>query len=254
MNLLFVPAFVTSPYLYNENKYYDGMQGLMIQERCLIMFAKYPEKGKVKSRLILEGYKVLVADLYRCFIEDLIERVSTGNYTFLMAYDPPERKNDFIKLFGDGLSYLPQEGEDLGVRMYRAFTECFSNGFRYVVIIGSDSPDIPHGIIEEAFRSLNEHGAVIGPTWDGGYYLIGFSRGFVSRRFFENMLWSTSNVFEETMRRFQEDGIPVHVLPGWRDIDRADDIYSLLKESECSDFGKSRTIKFLKENGFTATS
>ena len=226
----------------------------MNQERCLIMFAKYPEKGKVKSRLILEGYEGLAADLYRCFIEDLIERLSTGNYTFLMAYDPPEKKDDFIKMFGDGLSYVPQERKDLGFRMHRAFTDCFANGFRSAVIIGSDSPDIPRGIIEEAFHSLNKHGAVLGPAWDGGYYLIGFSRDFISEHVFENIQWSTAHVFEETMRRFQEAGILVHLLPAWRDIDRADDVYSLIKESEGSDFVKSRTIKFLKKNGFPTAS
>lgn len=226
----------------------------MDQERCLIMLAKYPEKGKVKSRLILEGYEGLTVDLYRCFVEDLIERLSTGNYSFLIAYDPPEKKNDFIKLFGDGFSCLPQKGEDLGVRMYRVFTDCFSSGFLSAVIIGSDSPDLPREIIEEAFRSLNEHGAVIGPTWDGGYYLIGFSRDFISEHVFENIQWSTADVFEETMRRFHEAGISVHVLPAWRDIDTKDDVYSLIKDSEGSDFGKSRTIKFLKDNGYTIIS
>ena len=224
----------------------------MNQEHCLIMFAKYPEKGKVKSRLILKGYEGLAADLYRCFVADLIERISTGNYTFLMAYDPPEKKDDFIKIFGGGFSYLPQEGKDLGARMCKAFTDCFANGFRSAVIIGSDSPDIPQEIIEEAFQSLKEHGAVLGRTWDGGYYLIGFSRDSIDGRFFENIQWSTANVFEETMRRFHEAGILVHVLPAWRDIDRTEDVYSLIKESECSDFKNSRTIKFLKENGFTA--
>lgn len=224
----------------------------MNQEHCLIMFVKYPEKGKVKSRLILKGYEGLAADLYRCFVTDLIERISTGNYTFLMAYDPPGKKDDFIKIFGGGLSYLPQEGKDLGARMYKAFTDCFANGFRSAVIIGSDSPDIPQEIIEEAFQSLKEHGAVLGRTWDGGYYLIGFSRDSIDGRFFENIQWSTANVFEETMRRFQEAGILVHVLPAWRDIDRTEDVYSLIKESECSDFKNSKTIKFLKENGFTA--
>ena len=214
------------------------------------MFTKYPEKGKVKSRLILEGYEGLAADLYRCFVADLIERVSTGSYTFLMAYDPPEKKDDFIKIFGDGLSYLPQEGKDLGDRMCKAFTDCFSSGFRSAVIIGSDSPDIPKGIIEEAFHSLNKHSAVIGPTWDGGYYLIGFSRDSICGRFFENIQWSTTHVFEETMRRFHEAGILVHVLPAWRDIDTKDDVYSFIKENEFSDFKKSRTMKFLKENGF----
>jgi uncharacterized protein len=223
---------------------------MMNQERCLIMFTKYPEKGKVKSRLILEGYDGLVADLYRCFIEDLIERLSTGNYSFQMAYDPPAKKNDFIELFGEGLSYTPQMGADLVIRMYEAFTACFLKGFQSAVLIGSDSPDIPQRIIEEAFQSLNEHGAVIGPTWDGGYYLIGFSRDYLAERFFENMLWSTDNVFEETMRRFHDNGVSVHILSAWRDIDKAGDVYSLIKESKYSDFGKSRTMRFLQEHGF----
>lgn len=227
---------------------------MMKQERCLVMFAKYPEKGKVKSRLILEGYDGLVADLYRCFIEDIIERVSTGDYSFCLAYDPPEKKNDFIELFGEGFSYMPQKEADLGMRMYEAFRACFSGGFRYAVIIGSDSPDVPREVIGEAFRSLAEHGAVIGPTWDGGYYLIGFTGDSFSERFFANMTWSTDNVFAETMRQFREEGVSVHILPTWRDIDRAGDIYALVKESEHSDFCQSRTIRFLKENGFTAKS
>lgn len=224
------------------------------QERCLVMFVKYPEKGKVKSRLVLEGYDGLVADLYRCFIEDIIERVSTGDYSFCLAYDPPEKKIDFIELFGEGFSYIPQKEADLGIRMYEAFRTCFSNGFRYAVIIGSDSPDVPREVIAEAFRSLVEHGAVIGPTWDGGYYLIGFAGDSLSERFFADITWSSDNVFAETMRRLSEDGVSVHILPTWRDIDRAGDVYALLKESECSDFGQSKTIRFLKENGFTARS
>jgi len=226
----------------------------MSHERCLIMFAKYPEKGKVKSRLILEGDKGLVADLYRYFIEDLLERLSAGDYRFWMAYDPPEKENDFIELFGDGFLYTPQMGADLGIRMYNTFTSCFLKGFQSVVIIGSDSPNLPGRIIEEAFESLDRYGAVIGPTWDGGYYLIGFSRDSLSGRVFENIMWGTDNVFQETMERFRKDGVLVHVLPKWRDIDRPEDIRSLMKESAESDFAKSRTIRFLKEHGFGAKS
>lgn len=222
----------------------------MSHKRCLVTFAKYPEKGKVKSRLNLDGDDGLVSDLYRCFIEDLLERLSAGDYRFWMAYDPPEKENDFIELFGDGFLYTPQKGADLGIRMYNAFTACFSKGFQSVVIIGSDSPDLPGRIIEEAFESLDRHGAVIGPTWDGGYYLIGFSRDSLSMRVFENMMWGTDRVFQETMERFRKDGVLVHTLPKWRDIDRPEDIRSLMKESAESDFGQSRTIRFLKEHGF----
>ena len=223
----------------------------MSHKRCLVMFARYPEKGKVKSRLILNGDEPPVADLYRCFIEDLLEKLSTGNYQFWMAYDPPERKNDFVELFGGGFFYTPQMAGDLGKRMCNAFTGCFLKGFRSVVIIGSDSPDLPAQIIEEAFDSLDRNGAVIGPTFDGGYYLIGFSRESFSSQVFENMAWSTDRVFPETMRRFQEDAVSVHVLPRWRDMDRREDLRALVEKHEKSDFGQSRTIRFLKEHGLT---
>jgi uncharacterized protein len=226
----------------------------MYKERCLIMFTKYPEAGKVKSRLTLGGDKALVAALYRCFIEDLLEELSAGDYRFLIAYDPPERENDFVKLFGDGFLYTPQIGADLGTRMHDALTRCFSQGFRSVVVIGSDSPNLPRWIIEEAFTSLVSHGAVIGPTWDGGYYLIGFSKDFLSLQVFEDMAWGTESVFKETMHRFRKDGISVHVLPKWRDIDRPEDIHSLMTECAGSDFAASRTMRFLKDCGFTVGS
>ena len=215
------------------------------------MFARYPEKGKVKSRLILNGDESPVADLYRCFIEDLIEKVSTGNYQFCLAYDPPEREKDFVELIGRGFSYTPQMGADLGKRMCNAFTGCFLKGFQSVVIIGSDSPDLPGAFIEEAFESLETNGAVIGPTFDGGYYLIGFARDSFSSRVFENMEWSTDRVFPETMQRFREAAVSVHVLPRWRDMDRLEDIHTLMKEYNEADFGQSRTIRFLKEHGET---
>jgi len=86
-----------------------------------------------------------VADLYRCFIEDLLERVSSGHYKFFIAFDPPEKEKDFSALFGKDFSYLPQTGADLGERMYNAFISCFAGGFRSVVVIGSDSPDLSRG-------------------------------------------------------------------------------------------------------------
>lgn len=216
---------------------------------CLVMLARYPEKGKVKSRLNLDGDESLVADLYRCFIEDLLEKLSAGNYQFVMAYDPPERQIDFIELFGRGFLYTPQIGDDLGKRMSNVFTNCFQKGFQSVVLIGSDSPDLPARIIGEAFDSLEKSGAVIGPAFDGGYYLIGFSSGSFSPRVFENMEWSTDRVFPETIRRLREDAVSIHILPRWQDMDRREDIHSLLNEYDEDDFGQSRTIRFLQEHG-----
>ena len=224
----------------------------MNQERCLVTFVKYPEKGKVKSRLVL-GDDGHVADLYHCFIEDLLESVSSGHYKFLIAFDPPEKEKDIKDLFGKDFSYMPQAGADLGIRMHNALATCFAQGFQSAVIIGSDSPDLPQRIIEEAFQSLQSHDAVIGPTYDGGYYLIGFSKDSFSEIFFENIAWSTDGVYASTITRFDQKRISYHVLPRWRDIDTVDDVRVLLKDCEHSDFSQSKTIEFLRANGFTAS-
>jgi len=219
--------------------------GRMNKDRCLIMFAKYPEKGKVKSRLCRQWDEDIVVRLYRSFIDDLLDRLSVGDYAFRIAFHPVEKRTDFIEQFGDAFSYMPQTGDDLGERMCGAFVRSFAEGHRTVVIIGSDSPDLPPRIIEEAFQSLDKSGAVIGPALDGGYYLIGFSRTSFFSGAFDDVAWGTDLVFKKTLRHLQERGIPVHVLPPWRDIDRPEDIADLIKRNEDSDFTASKTMSLL---------
>lgn len=209
------------------------------------MFTKYPEKGKVKSRLSLYWDEDIVARLYRSFVEDLLDRLSGGDYQFRIAYYPAERDKDFAGQFGDGFSYMPQIGEDLGERMKNTFIRCFSEGLQSVIIIGSDSPDLPRRIIEEAFQALKKHGAVIGPSFDGGYYLIGFSGKSFFSSAFDGVAWGTDSVFKKTMQHLKEAGIPVHVLPVWRDIDRPEDIAALIKDNEKTDFAGSKTMTWL---------
>lgn len=219
-------------------------------KRCLILFARYPEKGKVKTRMIREGNGELVANLYRCFIEDCLERMSKGNYRFCVACDPPGSENAFAEQFGNNILYKSQRGSDLGARMCNAFAECFAEGLPLVVIVGSDIPDLPKEFIREAFEALEGHDAVIGPSRDGGYYLIGFSKDSLCRSVFENMAWSTENVFKETLWRLRQDGASVHVLPVWRDVDACEDLEALMREYDHPDFGTSKTIRFLKAHGF----
>jgi len=221
------------------------------QERCLILFARYPEKGKVKTRMVRDGNGELVTNLYRCFIEDCLERMSKGNYSFSVACDPPGRENAFAQLFGGRILCTSQRGSDLGARMSNAFAQCFKEGLTSVVIVGSDIPDLPREFIENAFEALEEHGAVLGPSKDGGYYLIGFAKDFFYRAVFENMTWSTDCVFQETLRRLRREGISVYLLPLWRDLDTCEDLDVLLRGYNEADFGSSRTINFLKAHGFS---
>jgi uncharacterized protein len=217
----------------------------MNHTRCLIMFAKYPEKGKVKSRLSKQWDEDMVVHLYRLFIEDLLERLSDGNYCLRVACHPAERQKDFIDQFGQGFSCMAQIGEDLGERMSTAFSRCFSEGHQEVVVIGSDSPDLPIQIVQEAFDAVEKNGTVIGPSFDGGYYLIGFRKESFYPGVFEGISWGTDTVFEETMLRLKNAKIPVHVLPPWRDIDRAEDIEALITNNEQTDFATSKTMSFL---------
>ena len=213
------------------------------------MFAKYPEKGKVKTRLCGKWHEGIVARLCRSFIEDLLDRLSCGDYDFRIAYHPVEKKIDFIKKFGNGFSYMAQIGTDWGERMNGAFTRVFLDEFQTVIIIGSDSPDLPREIIEEAFQSLEKNGAVMGPSRDGGYYLIGFRQKSFFPGAFKGIAWGTDHVFEKTMGLLQNAGISVHVLPLWLDVDTPEDVAALVRNNEKSDFSDSKTISFLKNHG-----
>jgi glycosyltransferase A (GT-A) superfamily protein (DUF2064 family) len=97
-------------------------------------------------------------------------------------------------------------------------------GYKRVVLIGSDIPDLPMKYIEEAFQSLKRMDAVIGPAYDGGYYLIGFKDKTFSPQVFEGIAWGTTSVFDETMKKLNRFGRAVHTLPWQRDIDTAEDL------------------------------
>ena len=217
--------------------------------RCLVMFTKYPERGQVKSRLAKDMGKEKAAALYHCFIEDLLERLSRGTYRFQMAFYPADKEHEIKEMFGNEFSYISQAGVDLGERMKNTFNLCFSEGSQSVVVIGSDSPDLPAWIIEEAFFSLDDHDVVIGPSVDGGYYLIGFRKETFNPDVFAGPVWGTASVFQQTMTILRETGALVYALPVWQDIDRPEDIAVLIKNSEKTEFTNSKTILYLQSSG-----
>ena len=220
-------------------------------DRCLVMFAKFPEQGQVKSRLAKDLGAEAATNLYRCFVEDLSERFSKGAYRLYIAFYPAEKECEMRKMLGDGCSYIPQTGEGLGERMKLAFLRCFSDGTRSVVLIGSDIPDLPAWIVAEAFQALDKYGAVIGPSVDGGYYLIGFREDTFCKDVFAALPWGAEMVFQETMNILRTAGAPVYVLPAWRDIDKLEDIAALIKNSEDTGFAHSKTMLYLKAKDLT---
>ena len=221
----------------------------MMQNRCLIVFVKYPQPGQVKSRLANDFGNEFAADLYGAFILDILESAAKGDWQLHIHFYPPEKETGIKKMFGNDHEYRPQRGADLGTRMKNAFEDCFSEGFKSVVLIGSDLPDLPSKLIEDAFAALdNPKDAVIGPATDGGYYLIGFRYDKFLPAVFEGLAWGTGSVFSETLNILQTRGYQTAIMPKWQDIDTRDDLINLMERNKSTAFAHSRTMKYLAAN------
>jgi len=216
----------------------------MSPEKCVILFLRYPEKGKVKMRLgeVLDGDTVLA--LYENFVLDILETLERGGYTLRICYTPGDRGKEVTQWLGKERAYFPQRGADLGERMKNAFSDAFADGYAQAVIVGSDMPDLPEKLIDKALQS-DAADAVIGPSVDGGYYLIGFRRDTFFPGIFEGMPWGTGMVFHKTMEIFHARKFHVHVLDRWRDIDTIHDLREFFSMHRVPARSGSRTIAFL---------
>jgi hypothetical protein len=203
-------------------------------KQCILFFLKAPEEGKVKSRLaeVIGGESA--CRLYKYFIMTMLETLNKvseeESLALKLCFHPPEAKGLIMGWLGSGYDYMPQQGEDLGQRMKNAFQECFAEGYDSALLLGSDIPDLPVMIIKEGFCSLINSDAVIGPAYDGGYYLIGFRSDTFLPEVFEGISWSTDNVFQKTMEICAERDLIVATLPRWRDIDTYEDLQELVRQ------------------------
>lgn len=216
---------------------------------CLLLFVKSPIKGQVKTRLAAQTDGDFVVELYKCFVEDMISLVEILDVHLELCIYPANMKSTFSEWLGEQHCYKAQTGNNLGERLRNAFDKAFEEGFSNVVVIGSDSPDLPVHYLIESFEALAEHDTVIGPANDGGYYLIGFSReGFIPE-VFDNISWSTDSVFEQTVSILKQHGRKEYLLPLWHDVDTIADLKSLLLRARNTAFEKSKTYSYLTANG-----
>ena len=219
----------------------------MAPNKCFILFLRHPEKGKVKQRLAKELDEETVLTLYRNFVLDILNTLDKSAYDIRIYYTPRQLGKQVMQWLGKERTYFPQHGADLGERMKNAFSETFSSGYVQAVLIGSDIPDLPETLIAKALESETDD-AVIGPSVDGGYYLVGFRKDTFLAEIFSGMPWGTGAVFERTMAVFQNRRSRVHVLPGWRDIDKIDDVREFFSRNRPSGGPGSRTMAFLLKN------
>jgi rSAM/selenodomain-associated transferase 1 len=198
---------------------------------ALIVFAKVPEPGQVKTRLTPMLSPGEAARLYEAFLRDALSQYSGLGAAVRLYLAPPERSlpGDLVP---SGVDVCWQAGEGLGARMQRAFVETFAAGAHRAVVIGTDHPTLPSSFIEQAFLALDAPRSVaIGPSNDGGYYLLGMND--VLPPLFE-MTYSHEAVFDETLTRAAAAGADLTILPPWYDVDTPDDLRRLVEELDAS--------------------
>ena len=206
------------------------------RESVLGVYAKQPLPGRVKTRLCPPLTPVEAAGLYDCALRETVARLrAQQSFDLALCYagDP----DWFAAVFPD-LPLLPQRGEDLGARMRDSFECLFRLGYRQVVLVGSDTPDLPLALVEEAFACLQQAEVVLAPARDGGYVLIGKTES--RPELFEAMRWSSPEVLPETLRRLELLGCRAALLPDWEDLDDLPALERLLRRSP-----QSRTAAYL---------
>ena len=191
-------------------------------DNALILFARDPVVGQVKTRLNPFLDPQTIFDLYLCFLADSIDTLClVESADRFVGIKPSNLSGYFDRLDPScAISVFVQEGQDLGERMQNAFASRFAEGYGKVVIVGADSPSLPTKYIHQAFASNRD--VVLGPSVDGGYYLIGMCGSVVD--LFGGVAWGGDTVLEQTRERLERRGASLELLPAWYDVDRPEDL------------------------------
>lgn len=200
-------------------------------KNILIIFLKYPEAGKVKTRLAKDVGEEQAAKIYSQMALKVIDStVEPDSYNTIIFYDPPDKEEEIKNWIGKKeLQYLPQIGNTLGDRISNAFKEMFSSGAEKAVIIGTDCLEVTSKIINEAISLLDEAQIIIGPAEDGGYYLLGLNKP--TPQIFQDINWSTEHVLNQTISKIEENKLNYKKLKTLKDIDTVDDINDHFKDT-----------------------
>jgi len=194
--------------------------------RALLVIAKRPQPGQTKTRLSPPLSKEAAAALYECLLRDTLTlalRVP-GEVDRFILYAPRDAAAYFREI-GPEFALLPQEGNDLGARLDNALAHCLENGFDQVIVMNSDGPTLPVHHLSQAFEQVARADVVLGPSEDGGYYLIGLTQP--QPRILREVEMSTPHVLQDTLALSKKEGLTVHLLPPWYDIDTIADLERL---------------------------
>ena len=188
-------------------------------EKALIIFAKKPEPGKVKTRLAKDLGEEEACKVYKQLLFYTFDMAEACNAFVVASFN---KKDEHTLEAIPYSSYHQQIEGDLGEKLKEAIYDTFNRGFKKVLCIGSDCADLTPEIIQEAYKRLDQHDVVIGPAEDGGYYLIGTKKP--TNYLFEDKTWSSQVLIEETLASIKEQNESVALLEKLSDIDTIEDL------------------------------
>ena len=203
---------------------------------ALVIFAKAPIPGEVKTRLCPPLTPDEAATLHGSFVLDMLERTKVAVAKLKLPIDrylacAPSSTLVFFKIMEErqGVKLIDQTGDDLGARMFHTFETMFARGYARVLIVGTDVPSLPLDHYQQALALFESHDLVLGPALDGGYYLIGLKRA--AHDLFVGIPWSTERVLRMTQEKATTLGLKTAFLPPWRDVDTIEDLQALIETS-----------------------
>ena len=203
---------------------------------ALVIFAKAPIAGQVKTRLCPPLTHDEAATLHGSFVLDMLERTKIATAKLKLPFDrylacAPSSTLVFFQIMEErhSVKLIDQVGDDLGARMQQAFDTLFAKGYQRVFIVGTDVPSLPLDHYKQTMALLDTHDIVLGPAMDGGYYLIGLKQP--RPELFADIAWSTDRVLATTQEKAASLGLKVALLPSWRDVDTIDDLQALIDAS-----------------------
>lgn len=191
---------------------------------ALLLFAKYPQAGSVKTRMTPPLTPQEAADLHRSSLQCTLEALPLLSALDVhLVITPDQRLNVFREQFGSWVSKVWAQGVgDLGQRLVGAMERAFADGNSRVLFLGADSPTLPTQLLLDAIDRLSAFDVVLGPCDDGGYYLIGMKRSVPE--VFRDIRWGGAEVAAQTKDRAEQAGLSLSELPTWYDLDRFEDL------------------------------
>ena len=212
---------------------------------AVAIMAKWPKAGEVKTRLLPALSAPQAAQLYEQFLLDKVTQVrALHNALPAVAFTPESARPVFERIAPDFV-LLPQLGGDLGRRLLNAVRDLCAAGHAGAVMVDSDTPTLPVAFLQRAVDLVASErpDVVLGPTMDGGYYLIGMRQPYPG--VFRDIPWSTERVLRETLRRADREGLTTACLPPWFDVDTPEDLRRLETMLARSAASAPNTSRFL---------